>query len=144
MFATVSCQKETSTDKTVDQVVVGEWHLASAKAEGVSILQDVDIYLCIHADCSFELYQKSGTQEIRYDLFTGTCFTEGGVLTGVYSDGKPWGGVYTYTKTSDGLLLKTTNNLEEQSYVGCQIPAEVKENANINTKSVSVSGSPIL
>ena len=144
VFATVSCQKEISADKTIDPIVIGEWHLVGAKAEGVSIHKDIDIYLCIYADCSFELYQKSGTQEIRYDLYTGTCFTEGGVLTGVYSDGQPWGGKYTYAKTIDGILLQTTNNLEEQRYIGCQIPTEVRKNANPNTKSVSTTGSPIL
>lgn len=144
VLATASCQKEVSADKTIDPIVVGEWHLVGAKAEGVSILKDIDIYLCIYADCSFELYQKSGTQEIRYDLYTGTCFTENGVLTGVYSNGKSWGGKYIYTKTADKLLLKTTNNLEEQTYTKCQIPAEVRENANTNTRSVSVTGSPIL
>ena len=144
VMATVSCQKETSADKTIDQTLVGEWHLTSAKAEGTSIHEGIDVYLCIMADCSFEIYQKSGTQGIRYDLYTGTCFTENGVLTGVYSNGKSWGGKYIYTKIADKLLLKTTNNIEEQTYTKCQIPAEVRENANTNTRSVSVTGSPIL
>ncbi len=145
VFATVSCQKEVSADKTIDSAVVGQWHLFGAKAEGESIMQGIDIYLCINADGSFELYQKSGTQEERYDLYTGTCYTQNGILTGVYSDGKPWGGKYTYARTIDGILLKTTNNLEEQKYLSCQIPAQVRENANlINTKSASAAGSPIL
>ena len=145
VFATVSCQKENSAYKTLDSIVVGEWHLAGAKAEGESIMKDIDIYLCINADSTFELYQKSGTQGTRYDLYTGTCSTQNGVLTGVYSNGKPWGGKYTYAKTIDGMLLKTTNNLEEQKYRSCQIPAEIRENANfINTKSASTAGSPIL
>ena len=143
-FATVACQKETATTTSLDQTLVGEWHLADAKAEGASIMKDIDIYLCINTDGTFELYQQSGTQELRYDLYTGTCYTENGVLTGVYSDGKPWGGKYTYSNTTEGLLLKTTNNLEEQSYIKCQIPAEVRDNANINTRTASAAGSPIL
>ena len=143
-LAAVSCQKETATDKVFDQIVVGEWHLAGAKAEGVSIMKDIDIYLCIHTDGTFELYQQSGTQELRFDLYTGTCYTENGVLTGVYSDGQSWGGKYTYSKTIDGLLLRTTNNLEEQKYISCEIPAEVRENANPYTRSASAAGSPIL
>jgi hypothetical protein len=145
VLATVSCQKETAAVKAIDSVVVGEWHLMGAKAEGVSILTDMDIYLCINADSTFELYQKSGTQETRYDLYTGTCHTENGVLTGVYSDGQPWGGKYTYAKTIDGILLRTTNDIEEQKYISCQIPAEVRKDANlIRTKSASEAGSPIL
>ena len=108
-------------------------------------MKDLDIYLCINADSTFELYQKSGTQETRYDMYTGTCYTENGVLTGVYSDGMPWGGKYTYAKTIDGILLRTTQDLEEQKYISCQIPAEVREDANlINTRSASAAGSPIL
>ena len=145
VFATTSCQKEVSAEKTIDPVLVGEWHLVEAEAEGESILEGFDIYLCIYADCSFELYQKSGTQEIRHNLYTGTCYTENGVLTGVYSNGKPWGGKYAYSKTTDGILLRTTNDLEEQKYISCQIPAEVRDNANItDTKSTSAAGSPIL
>ena len=145
VLATVSCQKETTADKAIDPVIVGEWHLVGAKAEGVSILKDLDIYLCINADSTFELYQKSGTQETRYDMYTGTCYTENGVLTGVYSDGMTWGGKYTYAKTIDGILLRTTNDVEEQKYISCQIPAEVREDANlINTRSASAAGSPIL
>ena len=145
MLAAVSCQKDDSAQKVLDPTVVGEWHLVAAKAEGVSILKNVDIYLCIKEDSTFELYQKSGTQKHRYDLFTGTCHIENGVLTGVYSDGQPWGGKYTYAKTIDGILLKTTNNIEVQKYRSCQIPEAVRANANIiDTKSAFTAGSPIL
>ena len=145
ILATVSCKKDDPQTITLDQVLVGEWHLVSAEAENQSIMTDIDVFLCIHADCSFELYQKSGTQTYRYDKYTGTCHTDGGILTGVYSNGKPWGGKYTYTVTAGNLQLKTTNNLEKQQYTSCQIPASVKDNANmINTKAVISAGTPIL
>lgn len=145
IFTAAACQKDDEqTGKTVDAVVVGQWHLIGASAEGTSIMQDVDVYLCINADCTFELYQKSGSQSHRYDRYTGTCSTEGGVLTGAYSNGKAWGGKYTYLKTTYGIILKTTNRLEEQRYQACEIPASVKDGANpVGVKS-SVTGSPIL
>ena len=144
VLATVSCQKESTAPKAIDSTVVGEWHLVGAKAEGVSIFKDLDIYLCINADSTFELYQKSGSQEFRYDLHTGTCYTQNGVLTGVYSDGMPWGGKYVYTKTTNGIILKTTNDIEVQRYISCQIPVEIKANANPRTKSADSALSPIL
>lgn len=144
VLATVSCQKESTAPKAIDSTVVGEWHLVGAKAEGVSILKDLDIYLCINADSTFELYQKSGSQEFRYDLHTGTCYTQNGVLTGVYSDGMPWGGKYVYTKITNGIILKTTNDIEVQRYISCQIPVEIKANANPRTKSADSALSPIL
>ena len=144
VFATVSCQKEEQLVASFDQAVVGEWHLVGAKAEGQIISEGIDVYLRIKADGTFELYQKSGTQSTRYDLYTGTCTTENGILTGVYSNDRPWGGKYTYAKTINGILLRTTNNLEEQKYESCTIPAEVIENANTDTKSASETGSPIL
>ena len=105
----------------------------------------IDIYLCINSDCTFELYQKSGTQSVRYDKFTGTCKTEDGVLTGIYSNGKPWGGKYIFKVTADELLLKTTNLLEEQKYKKVQIPSDVKENANLAlTKAAGAESTPIL
>lgn len=51
--AAVSCQKEDSVDNTIDPKVIGEWHLTGARAEGVSIYTNIDIYLCINADSSF-------------------------------------------------------------------------------------------
>ena len=142
--AAVSCQKEDSVDNTIDPKVIGEWHLTGARAEGGSIYTNIDIYLCINADSSFELYQKSGSQEFRYDLHTGTCYTQNGVLTGVYSDGVPWGGKYVYTKITNGIILKTTNDIEVQRYISCQIPVEIKANANPRTKSADSALSPIL
>ena len=139
-----SCQKEAPID-SVDPTLVGEWHLTEATAEGTAIMAGIDIYLCINSDCTFELYQKSGTQSVRYDKFTGTCKTEDGVLTGIYSNGKPWGGKYIFKVTADELLLKTTNLLEEQKYKKVQIPSDVKENANLAlTKAAGAESTPIL
>ena len=145
VFAAASCQKDEQPVKVFDQTIAGQWHLVSAIAEGSSIMKDIDVYLSIDNAGNFELYQKTGNQTERYDLYTGICETINGVLTGVYSDGKPWGGKYIYTKTGDSLVLKTTNDIEEQQYTSCQIPDAVRQDANtIYTKAASDAGSPIL
>lgn len=140
-----SCQKEDPIADSVDTALVGEWQLKEATAEGTAIMAGIDVYLCINSDCTFELYQKSGTQSVRYDKYTGTCKTEDGILTGVYSNGKPWGGKYVFKVTADELLLKTTNLLEEQKYKKTLIPSEIKENANLAlTKAAGTESTPIL
>ena len=141
----ISCQKEELTKGSVDASIVGEWHLNEVTVEGTAVMEGIDVYLCINSDCTFELYQKSGTQSVRYDKYTGTCRTEDGILTGVYSNGKPWGGKYVFKATADVLTLKTTNLLEEQKYQKTLIPSEVKENANLAlTKATGAESTPIL
>ena len=129
----------------INQKLVGEWHLSKALSDGIEINQDIDVYLCINADCSFELYQKSGTQTERYEKYIGTCSSENDILNGVYSNGKPWGSKYTFTFVTDGMILKSYNLIEEQQYSKVTIPEEVKAEATlVNTKSAVSTGNPIL
>ena len=140
-----SCEKATEPNDYIDAKFVGEWHLVDAKAEGVTISSDVDVYLSICSDCTFELYQKSGTQSVRYDKFTGICSCDGKTISGTYSTGEPWASKYTYSFTSDEMILKSFNLLEEQRYIKADIPAKVKEDSNVITKSTAASSTaPIL
>ena len=141
-----SCEKageSISTPAALDPSVIGEWHLSRMLAEG-SLIEDMpDVYLAINPDGTFELYQKSGTQSLRHDRFTGTCYTQDGILSGVYSNGDAWGSKWEYVMTLDGLLLKSFNMLEENLYVKTEIPREVRINANdVVVKSYSTA--PIL
>lgn len=147
----VSCQKEELPEVAptleIDQKLVGEWQLHRALSDGIQVNQDIDVYLCINADCTFELYQKSGTQSERYEKYTGTCSSENGILSGVYSNGKPWGSKYTFSFTFivDGMILKSYNLIEVQQYYKVTIPEKVKAEATlVNTKSAVSTGNPIL
>ena len=142
--AAASCEKNTDLERYVAAELIGEWHLTEATAEGVVISSDMDIYLKISGDCTFELYQKSGSQSVRYDKFTGTCECNGNILTGEYSSGVAWASKYTYNATDGSLVLKSYNRLEEQKYQKAEIPAQVKDNANIITKSAASVLAPIL
>ena len=148
----VSCQKEEELPEVepaleIDQRLVGEWQLHRALSDGIQINQDIDVYLCINADCTFELYQKSGTQSERYEKYTGTCSSENNILNGVYSNGKPWGSKYTFSFIFivDGMILESYNMIEVQQYYKVTIPEKVKAEATlVNTKSAVSTGNPIL
>lgn len=145
VLASVSCEKEEIIVKeTIDPAIVGEWRLTGVVAENTDVYKNVDIYLCINSDCSFELFQKSGTQSVRYSRYTGTCTSLNGVLSGVYSSGTPWGGKYTYTSSQEELVLKSYNMIEEQKYKRTSIPADIRENADTITRSTSSDFTPIL
>lgn len=145
VFCAASCSKDsTDTPKKLAPELIGEWHMTEAAAEGVIISSDIDVYLAIHSDFTFELYQKSGSQSVRYDKFSGTCMSSGDILYGEYCSGKAWASKYTFTINKDGMVLKSFNRLEEQKYVKTEIPADVKNNANVITKSAAETLAPIL
>ena len=143
VLAAGACKKAEVTE-TIDPAVVGEWQLVSAVSEGHAHEQIPDIYLCINPDSTFELYQKSGTQSIRHDKFTGTCQTADGILNGVYSTGENWASKWEYETADDRLILTSFNLLEVNTYKKTTIPENVRNNANeVYTKSAA-SCTPIL
>lgn len=122
-----SCQKETDIAPSLDPALVGEWHLIETFVEGEELDSDLmDVYLVLHGDCSFELYQKSGSQNDRYDMFTGTCTSQDSILTGVYSSGAEWGSSYTYKVTGSDLKLTSADRTEEQTYTKEALPEDIK------------------
>ena len=136
-----SCQKEDQAP-TLDKALVGTWHLTGTFVEGTELDADlIDVYLVLNSDCTFEIYQKSGSQSDRYDLYTGVCSAEGGILTGTYASGTPWGSSYKYKVSGSSLTLTSSDNMEEQVYDKESLPENIKVNAD--TKSVE-SISPIL
>ena len=133
-----SCQKE---EASLDPVLVGTWHLDATVVDGTELDADVDVYLVLNSNMTFALYQKTGSQNNRYDLYTGDCNAEGGVLTGTYSNGTPWGSSYKYKVTGSTLKLTSSDNMEEQVYVKESLPTDIK--VNTDTKSTE-SQIPIL
>lgn len=130
---TAACQKEEIKD-SVDPAIVGEWHLSSVEVDGAIQNYSYDVYLTINNDCTFELYQKSGTQ-VRYTKFTGTCKSEGKVLSGVYSSGTPWGDSYNAIISGNMLVLTSSDGMEVQEYTKESLSQEDKAAANISTRA---------
>ena len=113
---TAACQKEEIKDSSImNPAFVGEWHLSTVEVDGA--LQDYpyDVYLSINSDCTFELYQKSGTQ-MRYTKFTGTCKLVDDILSGIYSSGKSWGDSYTAMVVGDMLTLMSRVLQQQQKW----------------------------
>ena len=136
-----SCKKE-DLGPALDKALVGTWHLAETLVEGEELDTKVaDVYLVLNSDCTFAIYQKTGSQSDRYDLYTGVCSAEGGVLSGTYASGTPWGSSYKYKVTGSSLILTTTDLMEEQIYDKASLPKDIK--VNTDTKAVGTH-SPIL
>ena len=133
-----SCQKE---EASLDPVLVGTWHLDATVVDGTELDADVDVYLVLNSKMTFALYQKTGSQNNRYDLYTGDCNAEGGVLTGTYSNGTPWGSSYKYKVSGTSLTLTSSDLMEEQIYDKESLPEVIKVNAD--TKSTETTA-PIL
>jgi hypothetical protein len=131
---TAACQKEEIKD-IVDPAIVGEWHLSTVEVDGAVQKYSYDVYFAINNDGTFELYQKSGTQT-RYTKFTGTCKSEGNVLSGVYSSGTPWGTSYTALVSGGMLVLTSADGVEVQEYTKESLSQEEKLAANISTRAM--------
>ena len=131
---TAACQKEEIKD-SVNPALVGEWHLSTVEVDGAVQNYPYDVYLTINGDCTFELYQKSGTQ-MRYTKFTGFCKSEGKILSGTYSSGKEWGDAYNAEVAGDTLILTSSDGVEIQEYVKEALSQEEKQNASVSTRAV--------
>ena len=136
-----SCQKE-DLGPTLDKALVGTWHLSETVVDGETLDSKVaDVYLVLNSDCTFALYQKTGSQTDRYDLYTGVCSSERGILSGTYASGDSWGSSYKYKVSGSSLTLTSSDNMEEQIYDKDSLPENIKVNAD--TKSAEAMA-PIL
>ena len=145
VIAAVSCAKEDQglSVKSVDSTLVGDWHLTDTKVEGEVVTETADVYLSIMADGKFELYQKYSSQ-LRYTLYTGTCWSENGLLKGLYSDNTSWATSYIPYIIGTKLILKTYDLMEEMTFEKKSLSEAEKADADVWTKSSAIDYSPIL
>ena len=126
----------------MDKALVGTWHLAETVVDGETLDSKLaDVYLVLNSDCTFALYQKTGSQTDRYDLFTGECRSKDGILSGTYASGDSWGSAYKYKVSGTSLTLTSSDLMEEQIYDKESLPEGIKVNAD--TKSTETTA-PIL
>ena len=136
-----SCQKDDKAP-TLDKALVGTWHLTNTVVEETELdAKLVDVYLVLNSDCTFAIYQKSGSQTDRYDVYTGTCSAEDGILSGTYASGYAWGSSYKYKVKGSSLVLSSLNLMEEQTYEKASLPENIK--VNTDTKAAEANA-PIL
>lgn len=120
-----SCGKEQPIDATVD--ITGSWHLTELieiDTRSVTIGQEiVDIYLDLAKDNTFRLYQMVGTG--KYRCFTGTWSLNENTLSGIYSDGTPWGTQYEVELNETSTELTLTGKGEKYVYSKELIPEKI-------------------
>lgn len=109
--------------------VTGEWHY-TAEESGV----EIDVYLGLYTDYTFELYQKVG--DGPHYLYKGNFAYDGDVLTGTYSDYTPWAQDYKVSKSGNTMTLTSATNPDYKlSFTKESIPQSVRTHYMPVTKS---------
>lgn len=110
--------------------IVGEWYYSDEESG-----QEIDIYAAFSADGTFDLYQKIGEGAHRH-LKGSYMFLSRTLMTGVYSDGRPWASDYEIS-LHEGMMTMTSTAVEGYSitYTKKRIPEEVKNHCVELTKS---------
>ena len=118
------------------EIIAGEWHYTATES-GVQI----DVYLGLYSDYTFDLYQKIG--DGPHYLYKGKYNFDGQILSGTYSDYTPWAHDYKVTRSGGSLTLTSVASPDYSvTYKKESIPESVKANYMPATKAVSVA--PIL
>lgn len=102
MFAFAACG-DPEAEKL--EKVAGEWHYTAVES-GV----EIDIYLALYTDYTFELFQKVG--DGPHYLYKGKFAYDGDVLSGTYSDYTPWAQDYKVTLSNGTMTLTSVANPE--------------------------------
>ena len=111
------CKKDKGVN--LSDILVGQWTLEEyiPATKGTMIgSEPVDVTLYFSENHTFKLYQRVG--EGYTESFDGTWSLEGSKLTGIYSDGKPWGEQYdvTFKDGNNTLEMKTSKAGETYIY----------------------------
>lgn len=110
------CKEDNGKD--LSDVIVGQWELAEyvPATKGVMIgSEPISVTIVFLEDQTFLLYQRIG--EAFTESFEGTWSLDGTRLTGVYSDGKPWGEQYDITFMDDNNTLEMKTSKAGETYI---------------------------
>ena len=110
------CKKEESSD--LSDVLVGEWTLEMyvPATKGAMIgSEPVSILISFYENKRFKLEQKVGQAFTEY--FDGTWSLDGTVLSGIYSDNKPWGSKYDISFRDNNNVLEMKTVATQESYI---------------------------
>lgn len=114
------------------EIIAGEWHYTATES-GVQI----DVYLGLYSDYTFDLYQKIG--DGPHYLYKGKYNFDGQILSGTYSDYTPWAHDYKVTRSGGSLTLTSAASPDYSvTYKKESIPESVKTHYMPATKAVSV------
>ena len=133
LFAFAACS-DPEAEKL--EKVVGEWHYSGTES-GV----ELDVYLALSSDYTFELYQKIG--EGPHYLYKGKFDYDGEVLSGTYNDYTPWAHDYKVSRSGNSMTLTSTTATYSVTYTRKSIPEEVKTHYMPVTKAAAAA-QPVL
>jgi len=146
VLAFVSCKSnepEESASSKLAKAMAGTWNLISmTDTRAVSIgNEQVEVYVVFQVDetttstatkaattasdptGTFSLYQMLGTG--RFRSYKGSWTLSGTTLTGVYSNGTPWGATYEVTLDDENTRLTLAAPTETCVYTRTTLPAEL-------------------
>ena len=121
LLSFVGCGEKMVELSPTHKLLLGSWHMvewvgSAAEAEAAQIAESgleedflsyLDVWMCFYANGTFDIYQK-GMPYIYYTKFNGTCLVSGDILSGTYSDEKPFGSQYNVALSDDGKQLTLT------------------------------------
>lgn len=111
----------------------GEWKLSLWNETEPEFV----VYIDFNNDGTFAIYQQ--VWSFDYELFEGSYFVNGDIVTGTYTDGSMWACGYRFETAGDTLTLYSQEDESVTSlYEKCEIPAEVKAEATATRSSVVV------
>ncbi len=132
LFVACGGSSENDVDSYDYTKISAEWKLT----EWADMPADMDVYIAFETNQTFTMYQQ--TETVRFVKYNGTYSVKGDVISGKYSDGKPWGSSYILSFKGESMtLVSKTDVAEVNVYTKTTIPAEVKEEAESNVASKS-------
>ena len=123
-----------SSEKDLDSYdytqISAEWKLT----EWADMPAEIDVYIDFETNQTFTMYQQ--VESVRFVKYTGTYSVKDDIISGKYSDGKPWGSSYILSfKGKYMTFVSKTEVAEVNVYTKTTIPTEVKEQAETNIDS---------
>ena len=103
--------------QTVTPKIVGSWELTDIQYTKAAQIggETVEVRLVFDADGSFSMSQMLG--EGRPTEYSGNWTLDGDVLSGNYSDGKPWGSSYIVAVEETSMSMTPAGESAPETYI---------------------------
>lgn len=112
--------------------LVGTWHLTQWRGATPSF----DVYMTITEDGVVSLWQRLESRE--WELFYSTLTFDGGIISGVYTDGVAWSASYYVAVDSDTMTWTDTADATDVSvYTRSELPTGIPMSQSVATRSSS-------
>ena len=111
--------------------LAGQWHLTSWRGAEPAF----DVYLSITEDGVVSLFQRIDSR--LWETFYSTVGYDGGVITGVYTDGVAWGTSYYVTIDGDTMTwVDVTDSSDISIYTRCTLPDFTNPDIRVTSSTI--------